>query len=189
MNTYTAFDGPSLIAQGCLSDVVLKIKKKIGKLAHTNILVFSDTTGKVMDFNFQGSDSDVQKRLDIFTSAEGSAKTEGPGRPKLGVISREVSLLPRHWEWLANQKGASATLRLLIEDAMKKSSSGSEIKLAQERTYKFMSAVAGDFINYEEALRALYKRDAKLFFSKIEDWPRDLKKHIDRLSKAAFLKS
>src|ERR1700679_2948656 len=91
------------------------------------------------------------------------------GRPKLGVISRELSLLPRHWEWLANQSGgASATIRKLIEDAKKKSSAHTSVKQVQERVYRFMSVIGGDMKGYEEALRALYKADRKKFLWHIQ---------------------
>ncbi|MFY0534142.1 DUF2239 family protein [Nannocystis pusilla] len=40
-------------------------------------------------------------------AAEEPPARTGPGRPKLGVVSREVSLLPRHWEWLERQPSGS----------------------------------------------------------------------------------
>jgi hypothetical protein len=102
-------------------------------------------------------------------------------------MSREVSLLPRHWEWLATQTGgASATLRNLVEEAKKKSANGNQIKQAQERTYKFMSVIAGDFEGYEEALRALYKRDKKTFLAQIHGWPDDVKNHAVEIATPAF---
>ena len=111
-NTYTAFEGRALFTKGSLSDVVKKIKKNIGKSDNSSILIFSDATGKIMDFNFQGSEKEVLKRLDVFVTDYAPTEKPGPGRPKMGVVSREVSLLPRHWEWLATQSsGASATLR------------------------------------------------------------------------------
>lgn len=186
MNTYAAFEGHKLFSKGSLSDVVLKIKKRIGKAAQSEILIFSSETGKVMDFNFQGTEKDVSKRLEIFSSNEDSKPSAGPGRPRLGVISREVSLLPRHWEWLATQTGgASGTLRKLVEEAKKKSEqSGPSVKQAQERTYKFLSALAGDLEGYEEALRALFKKDEKQFLEKIQKWPRDVRDYAVELSRS-----
>lgn len=184
---YTAFEGVKLFAHGPLTEVVLKIKKHITKADHTTILIFSDETGKTIDFNFQGSDKDVLKRLEIYTTPEPPLDSSGPGRPKLGVVSREVSLLPRHWEWLASQPGgASSTLRKLVEDAKKKSSENQSIKQSQEKTYRFMSVVAGDFSDYEEVLRALYKKDEKKFLSLIESWPNDIQKHLIKLSAFVF---
>jgi uncharacterized protein len=186
VNTYTAFDGQKQLCQGELSEVVLKIKKSIGKSENTSVLIFSDETGKTMDFNFQGSEKDVHKRLEMYVD-EVKKEVMGPGRPKLGVVSREVSLLPRHWEWLANQTGgASATLRKLVEEAKKKTSNSQELKQAQERTYKFISVMAGDLAGYEEALRALYKKDKKLFLTQIQLWPADIKNHAVAMAQAVF---
>lgn len=186
-NTYTVFEGANLLFHGSLDEVVVKIKKKMGKADHADgVLIFSDITGKVMDFNFQGSEKDVLKRLEVFI-AEAPESASGPGRPKLGVVSREVSLLPRHWEWLAGQDGgASATLRRLIDEAKKKTSGAVNAKQAQERAYKFMSAVAGDLPGYEEALRALYKKDEKIFSVQIQPWPRDVRKYAMRLAQSVF---
>jgi hypothetical protein len=187
-DTYTAFEGNNQLFHGSLSDVVIKIKKRLGKEANSSILIFSDSTGKTIDFNFQGNERDIQKRLEIFVSEVVPIENSGPGRPKLGVISREVSLLPRHWEWLANQSGgASSILRNLVEEAKKKSANGNNPKQAQERTHKFMSAIAGDLEGYEEALRALYKKDKKNFLMQIQSWPRDIKKYILEISGPVFL--
>lgn len=202
-NTYTAFDGMKLLCRGSLEDVVIKIKKKIGKAENSSILLFSDETGKIIDFNFFGNEGDVRKRLSVYVGPDSvrkdsaglrgessdSAKNAGPGRPKLGVTSREVSLLPRHWEWLATQPGgASATLRSLVEDAKKRTQATSVIKQAQERTYKFMSVLAGDLPNYEEALRALFKKEKAKFVSCIEGWPEDVKAHVLQSAKGVFEK-
>jgi len=186
-NTYTAFEGSFFLVRGSLSEVVLKIKKHLGKSENSSILIFCDSTGKTMDFNFQGKQQDVIKRLEVFVSSEVPIENSGPGRPKLGVISREVSLLPRHWEWLANQSGgASAILRKLVEDAKKKESGDSNLKLIQEKTYKFMSVMAGDLKGYEEALRALYKKDKKNFLSQIQLWPSDIKNYLVEISSPVF---
>ena len=190
-DTYTAFEGTSLIHRGVLTDVVQKVKKRMTKSGAGSFLIFSDSTGKTMEFNFQGTESEVLRRLDVFTSREESGRDEaraaGPGRPKLGVVSREVSLLPRQWEWLATQSGgASATLRKLVDEAKKKSAGTSEVKQAQERAYKFMSVLAGDLPNYEEALRSLYRRDRRKFSELIRDWPEDVRAHAQSLAKPAF---
>ena len=153
------------------------------------LLVFSNTTGKVMDFDLSGSEKEVLKRLQVFTAPtepEVSTAT-GPGRPKLGVVAREVSLLPRHWEWLATQTGgASATLRRLVDEAKKTSQTKDLLKQAQETTYRFMSAIAGDLPHYEEALRALYAKDEKNFKAQIRDWPEDIKNALKKFSKPVF---
>jgi hypothetical protein len=187
--TYTAFEGETLLCKGALTDVILKIKKRMGKADNSPALIFNDATGNLMDFNFQGSEKDVLRRLEVFVGeAEGKGKaaaadSAGPGRPKLGVMSREVSLLPRQWEWLASQSGgASAVLRRLVDEARRKSGEALSVKQTQERTYKFLSAMAGNLQGYEEAIRALYRKDAKGFAAHMEGWPRDVKRHAEALA-------
>lgn len=187
LNQYTAFDGNRLVARGALTDVITHVKKSMGKAVNAPVLIFNDETGRAMDFNFHGTEKDVRKRLEVFVQAERQTESTGPGRPKLGVVSREVSLLPRHWEWLATQSGgASATLRRLVDEAKAKSLGGNRAKQAQERAHKVMTALAGDFEGYEEALRALYRKDEKLFLAKIASWPRDVRVHTTELAGAAF---
>ena len=185
---YTAFNGQQLLISGQLEAVVLRVKQKIKSDPASSILVFSDLTGKEMDFDLRGTDKDALQRLQVYLSTNQDANsTPGPGRPKLGVVAREVSLLPRHWEWLSTQSGgASATLRRLVEEAKKNSSSKELVKQAQERTHKFMSSMAGNLPNFEEALRALYAKDKKKFRDQITSWPNDLKEFIKRLSAEAF---
>lgn len=186
-DNYTAFEGNNLLFRGPLAKVVSKIKKRIGHAANSEVLIISDSTGKAIDFNFQGSEVDVLKRLEMFVSHGEPKNGGGPGRPKLGVVSREVSLLPRHWEWLATQpEGASATLRKLVDEAKKKSAGRNLVKQAQERTHHFMSALAGDLKGYEEALRALYNKDEKKFLALIADWPGDVKRHAAELAYSVF---
>lgn len=183
-NTYTAFEGNDLFCRGTLEEVVKKVKRN---KSQDHILIFNDSTGKTMDFNFQGSEKEVLKRLEIFIGSPSPSEYSGPGRPKLGVVSREVSLLPRHWEWLAAQPGgASATLRRLVEEGKKKEAGASEVKLAQERTYKFMSVMAGDLPGYEEALRALYRKEKKTFLSEIKTWPPAIQSHAIELASEVF---
>jgi uncharacterized protein len=187
--TYTAFEGHRLLTHGPLEEVVLDVKRRLKAQPEVSVLVFSDTTGKQMDFDLRGSDKEVLQRLEIYRApALPEAGTpSGPGRPKLGVVAREVSLLPRHWEWLSTQTGgASATLRRLIEEARKGGPVRDQHKQAQERTHKFMSSLAGDLPGYEEALRALYGRDRKRFLERIHGWPEDLRFHAAKLAEPAF---
>ena len=187
---YTAFEGTSLLERGALEEVVLSIKKHLGSSGNSGVLIFSDMTGKTMDFNFHGSKEDVLKRLEKYAPAEEIKESTGPGRPKLGVVSREISLLPRHWEWLATQPGgASATIRLLVEEARKKASNITSVKQMQERAYQVMSVLAGDFQGYEEALRSLYKKDQKGLLSQIQHWPSDVKKYVIEITKPIFEES
>lgn len=187
LNCYTAFEGTDLLFRGNLKEVVLSTKTYLGHRQNTSVLIFCDVTGKTMDFNFHGSKQDVLRRLEKYTLAEEPKEPTGPGRPKLGVISREISLLPRHWEWLATQAGgASATIRLLVEDARKKSSDISSVKQMQERVYQIMFVLAGDFQGYEEALRALYKRDSNAFFRNVKSWPKDIQKYLSEVAIPVF---
>jgi hypothetical protein len=96
--TYTAFEGATQVYRGTFQEVVLKVKERLGRAENSSVLIFSDSTGKTMEFNFHGSVKDVLKRLEIYVTKEESGPVTGPGRPKLGVTSREISLLPRHWE-------------------------------------------------------------------------------------------
>lgn len=187
--TYTAFIHHTLLIQGSLEKVVLKVKNQVEQHPASAILIFSDSTGKEMDFDFSGSEDDVLRRLEKFIGKNEPQSVSGPGRPKLGVVSREVSLLPRHWEWLSNQPGgASVTLRRLIDETKKQTSSRELIKQAQERAYKFMTTMAGNLSNYEESLRALFSKDKKLFEDLISDWPKDIKKHTLKLASDVFAK-
>ncbi|MBX3032980.1 MAG: DUF2239 family protein [Bdellovibrionaceae bacterium] len=181
---YTAFEGEKLLTTGKLDEVALKIKKRLKAQPAASILVFSDATGKEMDLDLRGSEADVLERLKVYLSPkEAAPAAPGPGRPKLGVVAREVSLLPRHWEWLSTQTGgASATLRRLIDDAKKASSGKALVQNAQERTYKFMSVLAGNLPHYEEALRALYAKDKKKFQAMTRDWPADVREHAKSLA-------
>jgi uncharacterized protein len=184
---YTAFEGTTRLYRGTFQEVVLKVKERLGRAENSSVLIFSNNTGKTMDFNFQGNMKDTLKRLEKFVSTQEPRPISGPGRPKLGVISREVSLLPRHWEWLASQpSGASATIRKLIEEAKKKSSTRNSVKHVQECVYRFMSVIVGDMKGYEEALRALYKADRKNFLLHIQDWPTDVRTHVIEMAKPVF---
>lgn len=182
--TYTAFTGHSKLAQGVLDHVVLEFKQHVELYPEASVLVFNDLTGKQMDFDLRGSTAEVLERLRVYLPhEEATVASTGPGRPKLGVVSREISLLPHHWEWLATQSGgASATLRRLIEEAKKSSSAKDRIKRAQERAYKFMAAIAGDFPHYEEALRALFAHDSNGFIQWISTWPDDIRAHAQMLA-------
>jgi uncharacterized protein len=186
--TYTAFDGHKRLAEGRLDAVVIAIKRKLKAAPASSILVFSDSTGKEMDFDLRGSEKEVLLRLHVYLSRESEPLAgNGPGRPKLGVVAREVSLLPRHWEWLSTQSGgASAALRKLVEEAKKSSFGKEEAKHAQERAHKFMTSVAGNLPRYEEALRALYARDKKRFKEQMTDWPPDVRNYSCKMADPSF---
>ena len=186
VQTYTAFLGDAVAAEGALADVVMPLKRRIGAANHCEAIIFNDTTGAPFDFNFSGSEEDVQKRLDVFTSQPEESRS-GPGRPRLGVTCREVSLLPHHWEWLSAQPaGASAALRRLVDAARRHDSAPPSVRQVQERTYRFLSVVAGNREGFEDALRSLYRKDRKGFSRHMANWPPAIRAHALRLAKPLF---
>ena len=116
--TCTAFDQARRIASGSYVHVALAVKEYVRTHANASVLVFDDATCTQIDFDLRGSEEDIAARLlKRFPRGE-DEQPRSPGRPRIGVVSREVTLLPRHWEWLADQSGgASVTLRKLVEDA------------------------------------------------------------------------
>lgn len=186
MFNYTAFEDFKLVTQGSLGDVALSLKRRMKEHKTTaNILIFSDLTGRQIDLDLSGTDKQVLDRLKVY-SAQDPHSNPGAGRPKLGVVAREISLLPHHWEWLINQDGgSSAVIRHLIDEKMK-SRSADKIKIAQERTYKFLSALAGNLPNFEEATRFLYRKDKRKFSELVSVWPKDVAKHSLNLSRDVF---
>ncbi|MNI62250.1 hypothetical protein D3C73_1175600 [compost metagenome] len=168
------------------------MKDTLSERELAKLLIFDDSTGKPIDVDFRWKTDDVLTRLgEQFGDSSGtegiSQTNRRVGRPKLGVVSGEVTLLPRHWEWLKNQPGgASVTLRRLIDEARHAGEQQSTIRVSQEATYSFMTAMAGDFNQYEEALRALYAGDSDRFNHFIEDWAPDIRNHVKRLAANAF---
>ncbi|GAB1583307.1 DUF2239 family protein [Phyllobacterium phragmitis] len=176
--TCTAFAGERRIASGSKLDVALTLKWENRR---ENVLVFDDTTGRQIDFDLSGSLEDVTTRI----LAAGSPRT--PGRPKLGVVAREVTLLPRHWDWLNGQPGgASAAIRRLVDAARNADDGQDRARQAQEAADRFMMAMLGDQPGYEEAARALYAKDEARFRTLIANWPTDLKSHVEKLAAPAF---
>lgn len=188
--TFTAFSGSALIATASLSDVALKVRACLEQ-AQSPILIFEDGTGKQIDLDLSGSEQDILARIAARQCGhEGvtpEAPRSGPGRPKIGVVCREVSLLPRHWEWLTEQSGgASATLRRLVEQTMKVSQEKDQARVSRAAAYRFMWAMAGDLPGFEEASRAFNRKEYQRFDALIESWPPDIKNHICKLVTVAI---
>ncbi len=169
-------------------EVVLAVKAASDK-AVGPIIVFDDATGRVMDFDLRGSVADVVDRLTRSLPArrtppdEAAGEPRGRGRPKLGVVGREVTLLPRHWEWLATQPGgASVALRKLVDEARRSGGAKQKTREAHERAYRFMSAMAGNLPGFEEASRALFANDRERFDLQIAGWPADVRVFASRLA-------
>jgi hypothetical protein len=190
---YIAFDGDSCIAAGGLCDVARAAKAALDRRKDVSMLVFDGRTGGPIDIDFRGSVDDVLARLPEITGAPAAADNaalpapRGPGRPKLGVVAREVTLLPRHWEWLARQTGgASVAIRKLVEEARRSGEDGDRVRQAQEATYRFMSAMSGNKPHYEDAIRALFADDPTRFEKLIAEWPADVRDHASRFAQGAF---
>jgi uncharacterized protein len=181
----TVFDGPARLASGPLAEVALQVMAAVDRGG--TVLVFDDETGARVDLDVRGTAEEVLERL---APAERPAESEaprGPGRPRLGVVAREVTLLPRHWEWLAAQPGgASVALRKLVEEARRANEGADRVRLAREAAYRFMSAMAGDAPGFEEATRALFAGDAGRFDAEAAAWPPDVRDHARRLAAPAF---
>ena len=185
----TAFAGSARIASGELRHVALKAKQAFD--AGKPVLVFEDGSGRVVELPLELPAADLLRRLaePMVAAATGGEKpaARGPGRPKLGVVAREVTLLPRHWDWLAAQPGgASVALRKLVEDARKVGGGEDRRRAAQEATYRFMQAMAGDFAGYEDVARALFAGDIGKFEQHSATWPEDVRDHAALLAADAF---
>jgi len=181
----TAFRDSRRLARGPLAEVSLAVKAAQAAYPEATFLTFDDRTGKVIDLDLRGGDEEVLRRLDMpmpgeTNSREGaeSANAGKRGRPKLGVVPREVTLLPRHWDWLAGQPGgASQALRRLVDRARSADDGKNAIRVAQETAYRFMAAMAGDLPSFEEASRALFAGDSQALAERMSDWPSDIRDH------------
>jgi hypothetical protein len=189
-----AFASDRKLAEGSLADVALAVRKQVGKGGHEAVRVFEYASGRDLHLDLSGSENDVRARFATPAAvalaspdAPASAAPRGPGRPKLGVVPREVTLLPRHWDWLnAQPGGASVALRKLVEEARRTRGQGDDLRARQEAAYRFMSAIAGDWRNYEEATRALFAGNAVRFAELTDAWPVDVRDHARLLATGAF---
>ena len=176
----TAFTGTDRLAHGPLTEVALAVKAALDRDPAASILTFDDATGRVIDLDLRGSDAEVLARL---APAAEDQPARGRGRPKLGVVAREVTLLPRHWDWLSAQPGgASHALRRLVDEARRRDGGQSDTRTAQETAYRFMSAMAGNLPGFEEATRALFANDAARFVLHSATWPADIRDHAQKLA-------
>jgi len=184
--TYTAFAGDTCIASGEVNAMLIEVKACLDAGENRPVLVFEDQTGMQIDSNLRGTAEEVLANLTVhphFVPADTeSTRKEGPGRPKLGVVGREVSLLPRHWEWLNRQpSGASAAIRRLVDEARKRDTGKDLARQARDAVGKFMWAMAGNRPGFEEASRALYAKDRGRFDALTAAWPTDIREYLDRL--------
>ncbi|MBX3604725.1 MAG: DUF2239 family protein [Piscinibacter sp.] len=181
----TAFDGMRRLAGGTRVAVAQALAAAQREGRPGPLLVFDDRSGEQIDLDTRGSDRDIQAR---YGTADGpppddASPRRGRGRPRLGVVAREVTLLPRHWEWLAAQPGgASVALRRLVEAARKATPDRAEARRRHERAYRFMAAIAGDLAGFEEACRALFADDRPRFEAETGAWPPDVRQHALQLA-------
>lgn len=206
--TFTAFGGNRRLASGPLAVVAVAAKAWRDRHPAAQVLCFDDCTGTQRELDLRGSTAELLQRLAVDTpavvmergpdaseepgaaSGDGTGATERPrgrGRPRLGVVAREVTLLPRHWDWLAQQPGgASATLRKLVEQARRGSHDSDRVRRHQEAAYRFMSAMTGDLPGFEEATRALFAGSRSRFASHTQSWPTDLRDYALMLANPAL---
>jgi hypothetical protein len=187
--TCTAFEGTRLIASGELPAVALKTKHVIDRGERGPVLIFDDDTSRLVEIDFRGTPEQVLRRLPHPTPPPDSDPDapRGPGRPKLGVVAREVTLLPRHWDWLNSQPGgASVALRKLVEHARKANEGADRVRIARESAYRFLSAMAGNEPGFEEATRALFAGNRQRFEEHIRAWPVAVRDHAKKLAAVAI---
>lgn len=183
----TAFAGHELIATGPLIEVAAAVKAAHD--AGQTVLIFKDEDARPVELDLRGTHDAVLARLATASNSEESTpekrgpEKRGPGRPRLGVTAREVTLMPRHWDWLASQPGgASVALRKLVEAALREAEGPDRMRRGREAAYRFMTAVAGDLPGYEEAVRSLFAGDQPGFDAETEAWPQDVRAYARRLA-------
>lgn len=182
--TLTAFTDHKRVAQGPVSKVAEALWKRADAGDGSLVLLFDDRDGRQLDLDLRGELSDVLARygggeLPASHSAAGEGAPRRRGRPKLGVVGREVTLLPRHWEWLQRQRGGpSGALRRLVDEARAAHSEEDERRAAQDAINRVLSAIAGNLPGFEEATRALYRNDAAGFEEQTKGWPADVRRYI-----------
>ncbi|WP_087501253.1 DUF2239 family protein [Pseudomonas sp. SID14000] len=184
--SWIAFSKSKCIASGAPREVATDVKRIADSQASDNVLVFDAKTSQRIEIDLRGSLSAVLRRLPAAQQQEPAPDSALPtssgrtaGRPRLGVIAREVTLLPRHWEWLATQPGgASVALRKLVEQGLRSSKEADRLRQAQEAAYRFMEVMAGDSPGFEEATRALFAGDLGRLQQLVSKWPRDVRNHV-----------
>jgi uncharacterized protein len=189
---YIAFEGDRRITFGDLREVARAAKQTLDRRHDASILVFDDTSSGPIEIDFRGTVEEVLGRLpDVARGPvaldDAPSSPRGPGRPRLGVVAREITLLPRHWDWLARQPGgASVAIRRLVEEARRTGEDKDRLRQAREAAYRFMSVMAGNKPHYEDAIRALFAGDPARFEELIAGWPIDVRDHASRLAERGF---
>jgi hypothetical protein len=178
---FTAFEGNRRLAAGSLHEVATRVKSALDRGTAEPVLIYDDATGRVIDIDMRQFEAPMPSPA-VEQPGESDAP-RGRGRPKLGVVAREVTLLPRHWDWLNSQPGgASVALRKLVDEARRTSGARDRLRTAQEAAFHFMSAMAGNMPGFEDASRALFASDRRRFSEVIAAWPEDVRDHAVKLA-------
>ena len=179
---YIAFHDGRRIAEGTEAEIGLL------RGSAATVLVFDAETSEQIELPAPAAAAQfVTSHAALPDGASAVTQTVRPGRPKLGVIPREVTLLPHDWDWLnAQPGGASVTLRKLVLKARRANEGTDRLRHAQVVCYRFIHAIAGNEIGFEEATRALFASRADRFTECTETWPTDVRAHARLLAQAAF---
>ncbi len=179
---YTAFKEDAQVAAGDLRTLLRAVAEALPLAERRALLFFEDWSGRSVDFDVRGTSDEVIARAEAALAGPVSPAGSRRGRPKLGVVSREVTLLPRHWEWLeAQPSGASAALRRLVDEARRREPEKERARRAVEAASRVMTALAGDRPGFEEASRALFAGDRERFAELTRAWPGDIRAYLERL--------
>jgi len=163
--TLTVFLKDEIVARGAADDVLPTMRALQPLERSSDLLAFDDETGRQID-------------LDLRPEAQPAPRPRG--RPALGVEAKEVTLLPRHWEWLAKQRGgASATLRKLVEEALRK---GRTARDHHDSAYRFLNTMAGNLPHFVDAVREMYAGNKVGYDHFTHDWPPAIRDHGRRLA-------
>lgn len=180
---YSAFLKGQHLATGPLHEVAMVVLRAQQKQPDAHPLVFSNATGKCVDLDLRGGEDAIAARYTVPAPVQ---PPKGRGRPKLGVVAREVTLLPEHWDWLAAQPGgASVALRKLVHEARRKGGGLDQMREARDRAYHAMSTLAGDLAGFEEAARALFGGDHERLVAQMAAWPKDVRAYVLQLAEPA----
>ena len=181
--TYTAFLEGRRLAKGPLHEVAVAVLRAQQAQPQRYPLVFSDASGRSADLDLRGGEEAVAAR---YTEVLPTPAPKGRGRPKLGVVAREVTLLPEHWDWLAAQPGgASVALRKLVHEARRNDGDKSRTRQARDRAYHAMSTLAGHLAGFEEASRALFAGDHERLVAQMAACPEDVQTYVLDLAEPA----
>ena len=181
--TYTAFLEGRRLATGPLHEVAVAVLRAQQAQPQSHPLVFDDASGQSADLDLRGGEQAVAARYTVVALTQAP---KGRGRPKLGVVAREVTLLPEHWEWLAAQRGgASVALRKLVHEARRHGGDRDLTRRARDRAYHAMSTLAGNLAGFEEASRALFAGDHEQLVAQMAAWPQDVRAYVLQLAEPA----